>query len=276
MPYSDNSELISNKLHSSLIQSGNDVILCLKVETFGRSPDEDPHSVPNLVSPDVRAFKVANEMNEGTSKLMLGAVRWSSLVTMSVVLTSGKIVVGPHHTSFHPHAGSHVWIKKGSERDMYNNFVRQTRSHFDSNISYLKHAGVHPRFLGYNTMPVTLSTLWSFKATTRGWSGVKLAAFVFNKLYSAGGMIMKSEVEEHLKEVRPEKDEDGSGIVTVLRRLVDAMRDEETRPVSDAVNKELKSLADKVQKEQARLDLTIVIPEVGRVIDGILKGKRAV
>ncbi|KAF9540168.1 hypothetical protein EC957_004607 [Mortierella hygrophila] len=274
MPFKGHSELITRKLQGCLIQSGYDVVMCLKVEVFGRSPDEDPHSVASLVSPDVRSFKVINEMNEGANQLMIGTVRWNVLVTMSVVLTSGKIVVGPNNTTFFPHKASHVWLKKGGEKAMFNNVERQTRSHFDDDITYRKHACVHPRFLKFNTMPVTLATLWAFKKASRGWSGLKLAAFVFYKLYSDDGVVLlKSEVEKYLKEVRPKKDEDDCGILGNLQRLMHVMRDEETRPVTEEVNKELKSLANSIQKEQTKLNLGIVTAEVERVIDGILKGK---
>ncbi|KAK3839984.1 MAG: hypothetical protein J3R72DRAFT_447120 [Linnemannia gamsii] len=274
MPFSGHSELITRKLQGCLIQSGYDVIMCLKVEVYGRSPEEDPHGVASLVSPDVRSFKVVNEMNEGASQLMIGTVRWNVLVTMSVVLTSGKIIVGPHNTAFNPHKASHVWLKKGGEKEMFNNVVRQTRSHFDDDITYKKHACVHPRFLKFNTMPVTLATLWAFKTTARGWSGLKLAAFVFHKLYSDYGVVLlKSDVEKYLREVRPKKDEDDGGILANLNRLVHVMRVKETRPVMEEVNKELKCLANSIQKEQTKLNLGIVTAEVQKVIDGIIMGK---
>ncbi|KAF9323620.1 hypothetical protein BG006_001285 [Podila minutissima] len=275
MPFSGRSELVARKLGGCLIQSGTDVILCLKVEVYGRSPDEDPHGVASLVCPDVRPFKVVNQMNEGASQLMIGTVRWNALVTMAVVLTSGKIVVGPNNTIFNPHAASHVWLKKGGGKDMYNYVERQTRSHFDEDITYRKHACVHPRFLKFNTMPVTLATLWAFKKAAKGWSGIKLAAFIFHKLYSESGVALKSQVEEYLQEIRPKKgDDDDRGIHANLKRLVQAMGEEEKVPVSREVDKELKDLAGRVQKEQTKLNLTIVTTEVEKVIEGIVRGKK--
>ncbi|GJJ74917.1 hypothetical protein EMPS_07275 [Entomortierella parvispora] len=70
---------------------------------------------------------------------------------------------------------------------MSNNVERQTRSHFGDDITYRKHAFVRPLFLKFNTMPVTLATLWAFKKTLRGWSGQRLAAFVFVQLYMYSG-----------------------------------------------------------------------------------------
>ncbi|KAG0276585.1 hypothetical protein BGZ95_007326 [Linnemannia exigua] len=78
MPFSGHSELITRKLQSCLIQSGYNVIRLLKVEVFGRSPDEDAHSMASLVLPDVRSFKEFNEMNEGANQLMIGMARLCS------------------------------------------------------------------------------------------------------------------------------------------------------------------------------------------------------
>jgi hypothetical protein len=47
----------------------------------------------------------------------------------------------------------------------------------------MDHAAIHPRFLRFNTQPVTLATLWNFKHDSKGWSGVKLVALIFNAIY---------------------------------------------------------------------------------------------
>ncbi|KAG0344046.1 hypothetical protein BG005_002078, partial [Podila minutissima] len=168
MPFSGGSELVARKLQSCLIQSGPDVILCLKVEVYGRSPDEDPHGDADVALPDIRPFKIVNQKFDDASQLMIGTVRWNALVTMAVVLTSGRIIVGANNTIFKPHSKSHLWLKKGGEKDMRNNLVRQIRSNFDDEITYGNHAAVHPRFLRFNTKPATLSDLWSFKVATNG------------------------------------------------------------------------------------------------------------
>ncbi|KAF9113127.1 hypothetical protein BGX30_007045 [Mortierella sp. GBA39] len=81
---------------SLLIQSGADVLLCLKVEVYGRRKSEDPHSL-DLAIPDVRSFKVVNEEHDSTRQVMIGTARWNALVTLAVVVTSGQVVVGPHN-----------------------------------------------------------------------------------------------------------------------------------------------------------------------------------
>ncbi|KAF9303310.1 hypothetical protein BGZ74_003999 [Mortierella antarctica] len=222
MPFSGRSELVARKLEGCLIQSGTDIILCLKVEVYGRSPDEDPRGI-----------------NEGASQLMIGTVRWNALVTMAVVLTSGKIVVGPNNTIFNPHAASHVWLKKGGGKDIdIGNFV-------------------------------------GIQEGSKRMVSIKLAAFIFHKLYSESGVALKSQVEGYLQEIRPKKgDDDDRGIHSNLKRLVQAMDEEEKPPVSSEVGKELKDLAGRVQKEQTKLNLTIVATEVEKVIEGVLKGKK--
>jgi len=183
MPFRDQSETIARKLQGCIIQSGNDVLLCLKVEVYGRSPDEDPQAVADLVTPDVRSFKIVNEMFEGANQLMIGTSTWNALITMAVILNNGEVIVGPNNVSFYPHAASHLWLRKGREKFLHNNLQRQTRSHFDNETTYMDHAAIHPRFLRFNTQPVTLATLWNFKHDSKGWSGVKLVALIFNAIY---------------------------------------------------------------------------------------------
>ena len=62
---------------------------------------------------------------------MIGMVRWNALVTMAVAVMSGKVVIGPHNTVFHPHAASHIWLLKDGDKDLSNNVEREIRSKFD-------------------------------------------------------------------------------------------------------------------------------------------------
>ncbi|KAG0316372.1 hypothetical protein BG000_004880, partial [Podila horticola] len=277
MPFSGGSELVARKLQSCLIQSGPDVILCLKVEVYGRSLDEDPHGDANVALPDIRPFNIVNQKFDDASQLMIGTVRWNALLMMAVELTSGRIIVGPNNTTFNPHGKSRLWLKKGGEKDMRNNLVRQIWTNFDDEITYGNHAAVHPRFLRFNTKPVTLADLWSFKVATNGWSGLKLVAFIFNKLYGAG-VVLRSDVQERLDLIRCDKgngDDDGDndhGIRNNLRRLIEVMGDKETRPVSVKVDRELRGLADKVQKELSKINRNVITREVQKTIEGMLLG----
>ncbi|ORZ16813.1 hypothetical protein BCR41DRAFT_405645 [Lobosporangium transversale] len=112
MPFLGNSEQVARKLQSCLIQSGNDVIMCLKVEVYSRLQSEDPHADAFVAFPGSKVVKVASQLFNRTSQLMIGTTAWSALVTMGVVLTSGKVIVGPHNIVFNPHSESHIWLKK--------------------------------------------------------------------------------------------------------------------------------------------------------------------
>ncbi|CAO3568920.1 unnamed protein product [Mortierella alpina] len=105
-----------------------------KVEVCGRRESEDAHYMTKLGEPDSsRSFKVANYTHNNTQMVIIGTVRWNALVTMAVVLTSGRVIVGPHNPWFHPHAASHVWLVKNGDEDLNNKF---TRSKFDQASSY--------------------------------------------------------------------------------------------------------------------------------------------
>ncbi|KAF9987483.1 hypothetical protein BGZ79_005210, partial [Entomortierella chlamydospora] len=131
---------------------------------------------------------------------------------------------------------------------MHSNLVRQTRSNFDNITTFGLHAAIHPRLNRTHTRPVTLFDLWSFKARNNGWSGIKLAAYIIYNLYEASEPLLKSKVQEYLTMIRGDKDgnvdddDSNSGIGSSLTRLVKVMKDQEARPVSLAVNRELKGL----------------------------------
>ncbi|KAG9069589.1 hypothetical protein KI688_010493 [Linnemannia hyalina] len=162
--FSDHSKQLARNVSSPLIQSGDDVLLCLKVEVYGRRESEDAHHITKLGHPNSsRPFKVANRTHDNTQMVIIGTVRWNALVTMAVLVTSGRVIVGSHNPWFHPHAASHVWLLKNGDEDLNNNVERHTRSKFDQASSYELFAAAHPRFLGHCTLPVTLSTLWDFK-----------------------------------------------------------------------------------------------------------------
>ncbi|KAF9090664.1 hypothetical protein BGX27_002201 [Mortierella sp. AM989] len=261
MRFSEHSKQLARKLVKLLIQSGDEVLLCLKAEVYGRYKSEDPHSL-DIALPDDKSFKVANQLRDGIHK--------------NALVTSGKVVVGPHNIVFHPHAASHVWLLKDGDKDLSNNVERETRSKFHQDKSYELFAGVHPRFLHYRTIPVTLKTLWEFKSNGK-WSGIKLASFVFQQLYSHG-KIMKSDVRKWLEEVRrvgkARAETDATEIVGHLDRLVEVMKDEETRPVSEMVSKQLRELAGRLQGDITAINKTTTTVEVVKVIEGLIKGKK--
>ncbi|KAF9974797.1 hypothetical protein BGZ75_000698, partial [Mortierella antarctica] len=113
-------------------------------------------------------------------------------------------------------------------------------------------------------MPVTLKTLWEFKASL-GWSGIKVASFVFHQLLTCG-KIVKSDVTGYLQKVKAEKSraEKDSGIIGNLNQLVEAMEDEETLPVSEMVSKQLMELAGRLQGDVTEINKTTIT-------DGVVK-----
>jgi len=50
------------------------------------------------------------------------------------------------------------------------------------------------------------------------------------------------------------------------------MGDKETRPVSVKVDRELRGLADKVQKELSKINRNVITREVQKTIEGLLLG----
>lgn len=245
---------------------------------YGRRESEDAHHITKLGEPDgSRPFKVANHTHNNTQMVIIGTVRWNALVTMAVVLTSGRVVVGPHNPWFHPHAASHVWLVKNGDEDLNNNVERHTRSKFDQASSFELFAAAHPRFLSHCTLPVTLSTLWEFKSRGKGknWSGAKLASFIFHQLLNCG-KILKSDVIQRLDELEIREncltETTVDGILANLRRLSEVMRDEETRPLSMNVSNELRQLAEKLQGEITNINKTTITDEV-KIVIGFLINK---
>jgi len=222
-----------------------------------------------------RPLKVANLTHDNTQMVIIGTVRWNALVTMAVVLTSGRVIVGPHNPWFHPHAASHVWLVENGDEDLNNNLERHTRSKFDQASSYELFAAAHHRFLAHHTLPVTLTTLWEFKSreTAKIWSGAKIAAFVFHQLLNRGKML-KSDLTQRLDELETREnlptEATVDGIAANLRRLLEAMRDEETKPVSKKVSNELRQLGEKLQGQISKINNSTITDEVKTVIGYII------
>ncbi|KAF9429859.1 hypothetical protein BGZ94_009187 [Podila epigama] len=192
LPFKGSSGRISRKLQGCLIQSGTDVLLCLEVEIYGRSQAEDPQADADVALPTSRPFIIVNQQFKEATQLMIGTTRWNALITLAVVLTTGRVIVGPNNPSFKPHRNSSLWLKIDGEKDNHNNLFRHTRTNFDNIVTFGAHAAIDPRFNRSQTRPATLSDLWSFKAGKNGWTGVKLAAYIFYILYDAAEPLMKT------------------------------------------------------------------------------------
>ncbi|KAF9559409.1 hypothetical protein EC968_006618 [Mortierella alpina] len=245
----DGSQTAGRKLVGLLIQSGDAVLLCLKVEVYGRSKNEDPHALDLALPDGIKSFKVVNQLHESTSKVMIGTVQWSALVTIAVVVTNGKVVVGPHNTKFHPHAASHVWLRKDGDKDFFNNIERQTRSKFHKAISF--------------ECPPSIS------------SSLHVASDIEDALGVQGhfGMISKSDATGNLRKVKAEKSraEKDAGIMGNLNQLVEVMENEETAPVPERVNKQLMELAGRLQGDVTEINKTTIAGGVVKAIEGMIQ-----
>ncbi|KAF9080280.1 hypothetical protein BGX27_005548, partial [Mortierella sp. AM989] len=157
MPFRSNGATLSRRLAGLIIQSGNAVLFAIKTEIYGRLPSEDAHQ-QDLALPTRRSFSIVNTHHDNTNKVMIGTLGWNVLVTCCVILTNGKVVVGPDNSEFHPHEHSHIWIRKDGGQDFHNNHERQTRSKFNAESTFKSYAAVDRIFNFYKTIPVTLKT----------------------------------------------------------------------------------------------------------------------
>ncbi|KAF9163680.1 hypothetical protein DFQ26_002273 [Actinomortierella ambigua] len=229
-----------------LIFSGDDVLLAYKVEAYGAETPRDAHAQVVLEIGSM-SFKVENVLHDSTHKVMVGCIRWCVLVTMAVMLTSGQVIVGPNNTVFHPRATSRVFIRKTPKEDLVSAVPRQLRSKFDMEDTFALYATVHPLFAVYNTMPVTLGTLWFFKCKT-AWSGIKIAAFLFFELHE-NRKIIKTVVQKHPEEALTACKGKLCQKLKIVKDLLQVMADEEVFPVSSSVNRCLTDLAQTLSSE---------------------------
>ncbi|KAF9416246.1 hypothetical protein BGZ94_010263 [Podila epigama] len=98
---------LARLLAGSLIQSGEHVLLVLKIELYGRSKAEDPHEQP-LAFPTLRDYIVASVQHDGAQKILIGTDTWLGLVTSCILLHSGDVDIGPHNKNFVPNKASIV------------------------------------------------------------------------------------------------------------------------------------------------------------------------
>ncbi|KAI8346091.1 hypothetical protein B0O80DRAFT_248289 [Mortierella sp. GBAus27b] len=250
VPFAGNGKMIARMMSGLLIQSGDAVLLAIKVELYGRRPSEDTHC-QELAMPGRSPYVAVNSLHDNSNKVMVGTPGWNILVTLAVDLTTGKIVVGPHNPNFVPHRRSHIWLRTDGGQDRHNNLERQTCSKFDSNSTFEKYASVWPQFNYYRVLPVTLTSLWYFKSEAQ-WSGVKTAAFVFHRLYEKQELL-KSDIVEAINKSRGPKNTPCE-ILKILDKLVREMDDGITAPVSPTVNELLTQLSGKIQTDISTLN----------------------
>ncbi|KAF9343432.1 hypothetical protein BGX26_005729 [Mortierella sp. AD094] len=243
MPFRGNGKTLCRMLAGLMIQSKNAVLFGIKTEVYGRLPSEDAHR-QDLALPAHASFSIVNSYHGNTNKVMIGTLGWNALITCCVILTSGKVVVGPDNPEFHPHEHSHIWIRKELGQDFHINLERQTRSKFNAESTFESYAAVERTFNLYTTIPVTLKSLWEYKIHG-DWTGIKTAAFLFHKLYTERRLV-KIDVDNCLLKSSSRK-APTCQILEIVCQIAEVMADVENVPVSDKVNKYLTMLAGKVQ-----------------------------
>ncbi|KAF9110377.1 hypothetical protein BGX27_006450 [Mortierella sp. AM989] len=253
LPFPENGESLARMLEGLLIQSGDDVLLALKVE-FGLEGDN--------------AFRADNVYHDHTHKVMISTVKWCVLATLAVMLTDGTVVVGPDNKVFCPKKTSRVWIKKDPGQHLYNTMARQLRSKFNDGATFALYSAVHPLLNHHTTMPVTLRTLYGFK-TKNAWSGVKVAAFVFHQLYTQR-KIVKAEVQIHVEEALVSRKGKSCENLDIVKLMIQEMAEVETFPVSKPVNTYLTELASNLSGEITKLNNTDVMDAVAKKIKNMV------
>ncbi|KAF9955976.1 hypothetical protein BGZ65_003052 [Modicella reniformis] len=130
-PYPEQKKITAQKLAGSLIQAGTTVLLVLKAEIYVK--------------------------HDGARKVMVGTNFWLALITSAVLLTLGKVIVGPNNNDFFPDSRSVVWMRKDYEQNTL--VERQLRSKYDER-TFSNSASVFRYFEHLSYLPVTLKTIW--------------------------------------------------------------------------------------------------------------------
>ncbi|KAF8948744.1 hypothetical protein BGZ47_002717 [Haplosporangium gracile] len=168
---------------------------------------------------------------------MIGTLGWNVLVTSCIILTSGKVIVDPDNSEFHPDEHSHIWIRRDSGQVFYNNLERQTHSKFNIESTFESYVAADRISNFYKTILVTLKSLWDCLVKSRGRKAATCQ------------------------------------ILDIVDQMADVMADVETIPVSDEVNKCLTELGGKVQGEVAGLNKTKVSKPIESRIHMMLLAK---
>ncbi|KAI1294133.1 hypothetical protein EDD11_008214 [Mortierella claussenii] len=215
----------------SIRSPSDDVLLALKVEVYGMADYEDPHA-QDLAKPEgTSPFCVVKMFHDNTCKIMIGSIKCLTFCT--VMLTDGTVVVGPGNKIFEPKRNSCVWIKK------------------DPGLLFL-----------------ILRTLYGLKIK-HGWSGIKVAAFVFHQLFTRN-KIVKVDMLENANQALELRKGVSCVILKTIQEMTSVMKDVEVFPVSDLVNTCLTDLAGNLSSEITTLNHTVVLGAVVKKIKSMV------
>ncbi|KAF9431438.1 hypothetical protein BGZ76_000309 [Entomortierella beljakovae] len=82
-------EDIARNLAGAIVHTGLQIIPILKAEVYGRDSEADPHSL-DFVKPTQDVKVVAIIKHDNCRKIVMGTLFWSSLITSSIELNSGR------------------------------------------------------------------------------------------------------------------------------------------------------------------------------------------
>ncbi|KAF9168958.1 hypothetical protein BGX21_002323 [Mortierella sp. AD011] len=250
---------IAQKLAGALIQTETQVMLVLKVELFGRTQSEDPHS-HDLALPAGGLYVVEATTYEDTRRILVGTATWSALVTSAIILTTDDVIVGPDNTTFQTNRKSVVWVRK----DWSKNSVveRHLLSKYHMAITIESFAGVFFLFMGYECQPVTVKTLWSHYIN-KEQDGTRAIARIFYEFYRKEGLSI-AKVKSVLRKTK-NADIGDPHVISGMKSLIKAMGDQDRKhviKVNPSMNECLESFAKDVQETIATLNQDCVRKEI--------------
>ena len=257
---------ISRKLAGALIHSLANVLLILKVEVYGRKESEDPHQQP-LAFPVLEPYTVQSVEHDQTTKILIGTASWLALVTSSVQLNTGNVVVGPHNTSFAPHACARVYIRQDYKKNVV--VERHLRSKFHLAETYLQCAGIFHLFQQPTCLPFTMPLLHE-NFLPKSSSGMKIVAAIFFQLYQDKGLS-----QTHLADQMKDTTVDASRVLREILNLQQVLKesDDNMVKVTMTISQQLRVLCDHAVNTITNLNHSVVEKEIMRKIEAILNAR---
>ncbi|KAF9896617.1 hypothetical protein BX616_007099 [Lobosporangium transversale] len=216
--YKQAKEDIARNLAGALVYSGSQIILILKVEIYGRDPEEDPHSF-NFVKPTLDVKSVATIEHDNCKKLVIGTLFWSTLVTSSIEVMTGTINVGAHSKSTETALRSIILGHKDwklnplAERQLRSKFHRKETFHFSASTFF--------PFSYWDCVPITIFNLKRHFSRKSSMTGTKAAAALFKKIFESKKKIIKKKwLEELLHDDKINGAEKIQDIIAAIVRLI--------------------------------------------------------
>lgn len=257
---------IAKKLAGALIHSLANVLLVLKVEIYGRKESEDPHQLP-LAFPALEPYTVRSIEHDGTTKILIGTASWLALVTSSVQLNTGNVVVGPHNTHFTPHARTSVYIRSDYKKNVV--VERHLRSKFHLAETYLKCAGIFYLFQQSACLPFTMPLLHEHFLPKKT-SGIRTVAAIFFRLYQDEGL-SQTHLADQLQDATADTSRISRDIITLQHFMEES--DDNMVKVTMVISQQLRVLCEHAVGTITDLNHSVVKREVETKIEAIINAR---